>query len=106
MLSEDRLSHTAGHPDSHDAEAVAMAQEILQLRRTLGAPWAVVQPLGALYVEDGNAAMIWPASLAEHGDVCLCTAWRSPLRWRKPRRPRQSSAAGERKCRRRSKFPS
>lgn len=61
MLSEDRLSHIAGHPDSHDAEAVAMAQEILQLRRTLG----------ALYVEDGNAAMIWPASLAEHGDVCL-----------------------------------
>ncbi|MDI6636485.1 hypothetical protein [Pantoea dispersa] len=71
MLSEDRLSHIAGHPDSHDAEAVAMAQEILQLRRTLGAPWAVVQPLGALYVEDGNAAMIWPTSLAEHGDVCL-----------------------------------
>ncbi len=71
MLSENRLRHIAGDPDSHDAEAVAMAQEILQLRRTLGAPWAVVQPLGELYVEDGNAAMIWPASLAERGDVCL-----------------------------------
>ena len=71
MLSEDRLSQIAGNPENHDAEAVAMAQEILHLRRTLGSPWAVVQPLGELYVEDGNAAMIWPASLAEHGDICL-----------------------------------
>ncbi|WP_205298419.1 hypothetical protein [Candidatus Pantoea formicae] len=71
MITEDRLSQIAENPDSHDAEVVAMAQELLQLRRTLGAPWAVVQPLGELYVEDGNAAMIWPASLAERGDVCL-----------------------------------
>lgn len=71
MLSEDRLSQIAGNPENHDAEAVAMAQEILHLRRTLGSPWAVVQPLGELYVEDGNAAMIWPASLAERGDICL-----------------------------------
>lgn len=71
MLSEDRLSQIAGNPESHDPEAAAMAQEILHLRRTLGEPWAVVQPLGELYVEDGNAAMIWPASLAESGDICL-----------------------------------
>lgn len=71
MLSQDRLRQIAGNPESHDAEVVAMAQELLQLRRTLGVPWAVVQPLGEQYVEDGNAAMIWPASLAEHGDVCL-----------------------------------
>ena len=71
MLNEDRLTQIAGNPENHDAEAVAMAQELLQLRRTLGMPWAVVQPLGELYVEDGNAAMIWPASLAESGDICL-----------------------------------
>lgn len=71
MLSEDRLSRIAGNPESHAPEAVAMALEILHLRRTLGSPWAVVQPLGELYVEDGNAAMIWPASLAESGDICL-----------------------------------
>lgn len=71
MLSEHRLTQIAGNPENHDAEAVAMAQELLQLRRTLGMPWAVVQPLGELYVEDRNAAMTWPASLAERGDVCL-----------------------------------
>ena len=71
MINEDRLRQIEENPDSHEAEVVAMAQEILQLRRTLGAPWAVVQPLGEIYVEDGNAAMIWPASLAERGDVCL-----------------------------------
>lgn len=71
MLSEHRLTQIAGNPENHDAEAVAMAQELLQLRRTLGMPWAVVQPLGEIYVEYGNAAMIWPASLAERGDVCL-----------------------------------
>ncbi|WP_052059406.1 hypothetical protein [Pantoea rwandensis] len=71
MLSEDRLNQIAENPGNYEAEAVAMALEILQLRRMLGAPWAVVQPLGELYVEDGNAAMIWPASLAERGDVCL-----------------------------------
>ncbi|MDF7652214.1 hypothetical protein PUG42_27125 [Erwiniaceae bacterium L1_54_3] len=71
MISKKRLSQIAENPDGYDAEVVAMAQELLQLRRTLGAPWAVVQPLGELYVEDGNAAMIWPASLAERGDVCL-----------------------------------
>ncbi|KJV33728.1 hypothetical protein [Pantoea sp. SM3] len=71
MISEDRLSQIASNPDSHDAEVVTMAKELLQLRRSLGEPWAVVQPLGELYVEDGNAAMIWPVSLAERGDVCL-----------------------------------
>ncbi|WP_205297469.1 hypothetical protein [Candidatus Pantoea multigeneris] len=71
MISEDRLSQIMENPDSHEAEVVAMAQELLQLRRTLGVPWAVVQPLGELYVEDGNAAMIWPASQAERGDVFL-----------------------------------
>lgn len=71
MLSEDWLSQIVGNSEIHDPEAVAMAQEILHLRRTLGSPWAVVQPLGELYVEDGNAAMIWPASLAERGDVWL-----------------------------------
>lgn len=50
MLSEDRLSRIAGNPESHAPEAVAMALEILHLRRTLGSPWAVVQPLGELYV--------------------------------------------------------
>lgn len=41
MLSEDRLSQIVGNPEIHDPEAVAMAQEILHLRRTLGSPWAV-----------------------------------------------------------------
>ena len=71
MISEERLSEIAENPDSYGAEAVAMAQEILQLRRTLGTPWAVVQSLGERYVEDGNAAMIWPANLAEHNDIYL-----------------------------------
>ncbi|KHJ69715.1 hypothetical protein QU24_02355 [Pantoea rodasii] len=71
MLSEDRLILITQNPGNYDVETVAMALEILQLRRTLGTPWAIVQPLGELYVEDGNAAMIWPASLAEHDDICL-----------------------------------
>lgn len=71
MLSEDWLTQIANNPDRHSADAVAMAKEILQLRRMMGAPWAVVPQMGELYVEDGNAAMIWPASLAEYGDVFL-----------------------------------
>jgi len=79
MLSEDRLIQIAHNPGKNDDEAVAMAQEILQLRRTLGTPWAIVQPLGERYVEDGNAAMIWPASLAERGDICLYRIEKSNL---------------------------
>lgn len=48
-----------------------MAQEILQLRSAMAAPWAVVEPLGAKYVVDGRAAMIWPARLAARGDIYL-----------------------------------
>lgn len=48
-----------------------MAQEILRLRSAMAEPWAVVEPLGAKYVGDGRAAMIWPAHLAARGDIYL-----------------------------------
>ncbi|ORM61539.1 hypothetical protein HA45_20575 [Pantoea rodasii] len=48
-----------------------MAQEILRLRSAMAVPWAVVEPLGAKYVVDGRAAMIWPARLAARGDIYL-----------------------------------
>lgn len=50
MLSEDRLSYIAGNPENHDAEDV-------------------VQSPGERYVEDVNAAMIWPVSFAELATV-------------------------------------
>ncbi|PJZ04126.1 hypothetical protein PRCB_17780 [Pantoea rodasii] len=71
MISDDRLRYLAHDPDGNGQEAAEMALEILRLRRALGAPWAIVEPLGEKYVGDGNAAMIWPAHLAGHGDVYL-----------------------------------
>lgn len=50
MLSEDRLSQIACSPENHDAKAV-------------------VQSPGERYVEDVNAAMIWPVSFAERATV-------------------------------------
>lgn len=71
MLSEDQLRSIADKQEASASEIALMAQEILRYRQALAEPWAIVEPLGVKYVEDGNAAIIWPARYRERHDISL-----------------------------------
>ena len=71
MLSDSRLEFISSHPEENEPEAVSMARELLRYRSALARPWAVVEELGVKYVEDGKAAMVWPARYGARGDTLL-----------------------------------
>jgi hypothetical protein len=71
MISNERLQRIAEKYSDDVPEAREMAQEILNYRRALSKPWAIIEPLGSKYVEDGKGAMVWAARYSGRHDIPL-----------------------------------
>ncbi|WP_058962405.1 hypothetical protein [Type-E symbiont of Plautia stali] len=71
MISNKRLQRIAENDNDIVPEVREMAREILDYRRALSKPWAIIEPLGSKYVEDGKGAMVWAARYSGHHDIPL-----------------------------------
>jgi len=71
MISNERLKSIAENEIDDVPEVGEMAREILDYRRALSKPWAIIEPLGSKYVEDGNGAMVWAARYGSRQDIPL-----------------------------------
>lgn len=71
MISNKRLQRIAENDIYNVPEVREMAREILYYRRALSKPWAIIEPLGSKYIEDGKGAMVWAARYSGRHDIPL-----------------------------------
>ncbi|MCA1179356.1 MULTISPECIES: hypothetical protein [unclassified Pantoea] len=71
MISNERMQSIAENEIDDVPEIREMAREILDYRRALSKPWAIIEPLGSKYVEDGKGAMVWAARYSGRHDIPL-----------------------------------